>query len=100
MPLPKLAVPTHTIKLHSLEQEIKYRPFLVKEEKLAKFKFERNGRLAVSDWTQLSDSPLSSTKKAEWATYRQALRDLPASANPQTDDAGELVPSSVTWPTR
>ena len=34
MPLPKLAVPTHTIKLHSLEKEIKYRPFLVKEEKL------------------------------------------------------------------
>ena len=34
MPLPKLAVPTHEIKLHSLDKEIKFRPFLVKEEKL------------------------------------------------------------------
>ena len=54
-------------------------PTLTDAEKLAKFKFERNGRLAISDWTQLPDSPLSSTKKTEWATYRQTLRDLPAS---------------------
>ncbi len=32
-----------------------------------------------SDWTQLPDSPLTDSKKAEWATYRQALRDLPSS---------------------
>lgn len=38
----------------------------------------RNVRLKDSDWTQGADSPLSDTKKTEWQTYRQALRDLPA----------------------
>jgi hypothetical protein len=39
---------------------------------------KRNQRLADSDWTQMDGSPLSDSKKAEWATYRQTLRDLPA----------------------
>jgi len=38
---------------------------------------KRNELLADSDWTQMDGSPLSDSKKAEWATYRQALRDLP-----------------------
>lgn len=38
---------------------------------------KRNNKLIASDWTQMPDSPLSAEKKAEWATYRQALRDLP-----------------------
>ena len=45
--------------------------------------------LASSDWSQLSDAPLSSSKKTDWATYRQALRDLPEN----TED-----PKEVTWP--
>jgi len=36
--------------------------------------------LRDTDWTQMPDSPLTTEKKAEWATYRQALRDI-------TDDA-------------
>ena len=32
--------------------------------------------LRQSDWTQLADVPLSAEKKAEWNTYRQALRDI------------------------
>lgn len=39
---------------------------------------QRNVLLAESDWTQMSDSPLNDSKKTEWATYRQTLRDLPA----------------------
>lgn len=39
---------------------------------------ERNQMLDSSDWTQMPDSPLSASKKAEWATYRQTLRDLPS----------------------
>lgn len=35
----------------------------------------RDAELAKSDWTQLTDSACD---KAAWATYRQALRDLPA----------------------
>ena len=38
---------------------------------------ERNKRLADSDWTQLSDAPLTNEEKSLYATYRQALRDIP-----------------------
>ena len=38
---------------------------------------KRDARLQGSDWTQYPDSPLSDSKKTEWATYRQTLRDLP-----------------------
>ena len=34
MPLPKIATPTYSMVLPSTEEEINYRPFLVKEEKL------------------------------------------------------------------
>lgn len=46
---------------------------------LEEIKTERNLLLQESDFTQLpdiSDSILAGTK-AEWATYRQALRDVP-----------------------
>ena len=52
---------------------------------------KRNNKLTASDWTQMADSPLSDSKKAEWATYRQALRDLPAN----TSD-----PANPTYPTK
>ena len=43
----------------------------------------RNQKLKGSDWTQASDhsSPLADAKKEEWATYRQSLRDLPATVD-------------------
>jgi len=56
---------------------------------LASLRTERNALLAESDWTQYNDSPLTDEAKAEWATYRQELRDLPAS----TED-----PANPTWP--
>ena len=37
---------------------------------------KRNRKLQASDWTQMPDSPLSDSKKTEWATYRQKLRDF------------------------
>ena len=40
-------------------------------------RFKRNAKLTRSDWTQFFDSPLTDSKKAEWAFYRQALRDIP-----------------------
>ena len=52
----------------------------------------RNNRLKSCDWTQTTDAPLSESKKAEWATYRQALRDLPSTYPNVTDK------DSVTWP--
>jgi hypothetical protein len=48
---------------------------------LARLRAWRDGELARTDWTQVEDAPVD---KAAWATYRQALRDLPASnANPR-----------------
>lgn len=43
----------------------------------AEVRENRNRLLAMSDWTQLPDSPLTDEKKVEWLTYRQALRDFP-----------------------
>jgi hypothetical protein len=43
---------------------------------LARLRHWRNTELARTDWTQVSDAPVD---QAAWATYRQALRDLPSS---------------------
>ena len=59
---------------------------------------ERFRLLAECDWTQGADVPNSI--KTAWQTYRQQLRDLPASASPKLDEFYELDLSSVTWPTR
>jgi len=47
------------------------------EFKLADLRAKRDAALAACDWTQMLDSPLTDADKAAWATYRQALRDLP-----------------------
>ena len=38
---------------------------------------QRDGQLRGSDWTQLGDAALGDHTAEEWATYRQALRDVP-----------------------
>lgn len=50
-------------------------PEATNEQKWEQIKLWRNAELVRTDWTQLADVPLD---KAAWATYRQALRDLPA----------------------
>lgn len=52
--------------------------------------------LQESDWTQTVDSPLSDTKKAEWATYRQALRDLPQNFPDVASWTDETFPAKPT----
>jgi len=37
---------------------------------------QRNSMLLSSDWTRLDDAALGEHTAEEWATYRQALRDL------------------------
>ena len=54
----------------------------------------RNVRLQKSDWTQFPDSPLTIAKKAEWATYRQALRDVPS------NNANVTSLDDIIWPTK
>ena len=55
----------------------------------------RTALLQQSDWTQLPDSPLTDAKKAEWAIYRQQLRDIMDS---YTDSESNTV-DTVSWPT-
>jgi hypothetical protein len=64
------------------------------EEETAYIREKRNYILGQSDWTRLDDNGLSDDKKAEWATYRQTLRDIPQ----QSDFDGRET--SVTWPTK
>ena len=55
---------------------------------------ERTRLLQETDWTQNRDVTLAND--AEWAAYRQALRDLPNTATPELDEYGNLT--NVTWP--
>jgi hypothetical protein len=43
-------------------------------QKLRQIRLWRNAQLASTDWTQVADAPVDASA---WATYRQALRDLP-----------------------
>ena len=43
---------------------------------IAGLRQRRNALIASSDWTVLSDSPLSATEKTAWLEYRQDLRDI------------------------
>jgi len=46
---------------------------------------ERDQKLKDTDWMGMSDVTMS----ADWATYRQALRDVPSQAG---------FPNTITWP--
>lgn len=50
---------------------------------------ERDRLLDESDWTQVTDSPLSPGKMADWSVYRQTLRDIPKQPG---------FPRAVVWP--
>ena len=61
---------------------------------------ERDAKLAALDWEVVKAYSNGVAVDSKLKTYMQALGDLPASAKPTTDDAGELVADSITWPTR
>ena len=48
---------------------------------IAGLRSKRNSILASSDWTVLSDSPLSAELKTAWLEYRQDLRDITEGVN-------------------
>ena len=54
---------------------------------------KRDAKLSASDWTQMPDSPLTDSKKAQWATYRQTLRDLPSTHSGETDVTKIVFPT-------
>ena len=49
-----------------------------------RMRIHRDRLLKESDWTQVADAPVD---RQAWATYRQTLRDFPASwtAGPEAD---------------
>ena len=47
---------------------------------LSRMRAKRNRLLEKSDWTQITDCTISN--KTAWATYRQALREFPATWTP------------------
>ena len=51
---------------------------------MERMRLHRDRLLKESDWTQVADSPVD---REAWATYRQALRDFPATwtAGPEAD---------------
>ena len=63
---------------------------------IGNLRFERNIRLAETDFYAMSDVTMSS----DMTTYRQALRDLPS--NYTTDDSKTLAEdlSNLNWPTK
>lgn len=58
------------------------------EQTSSEIRTQRNRYLSNSDWTQLSDSTVN---KTVWATYRQALRDVPQQIG---------FPFNVNWPNK
>jgi len=50
------------------------------EHWISQMRLHRDRLLAQSDWTQAHDDPTG--RRDEWATYRQALRDFPATWTP------------------
>ena len=69
---------------------------LINAEPMRLLRVERNRLLAETDWMANSDVTLADN----WKTYRQQLRDLPASASPKLSSNGSLDMSSVTFPTK
>jgi len=60
---------------------------------------ERNQLLSETDWMVTRSIETGVAMSNDWKTYRQALRDLPASSSPSLDEYYNLDITSVTWPT-
>ena len=68
-------------------------------EEMNTVRHHRDMLLMESDWTQMPDSPLSDSKKAECATYRQKLRDITKNCDPKFDPSGSGPMTGYTMPT-
>lgn len=73
-----------------------------KQQKIWEFDFsralewvriERNKYLSLTDWTQLTDVPLTEEERLGWQQYRQTLRDLPDNIPNTIQNIDEIV-----WP--
>jgi len=72
----------------------------VETEEMIVFRQMRNQKLLESDWTRIDDCGISTSKKAEWATYRQELRDITKTVTPVFITRGIIDESKFSWPTK
>jgi len=63
-------------------------------EAMNELRKHRNERLKSTDWWDVSDQPAMTDAQKK---YRQDLRDLPETAEPEVDSY--FIISNVTWPT-
>ena len=68
-------------------------------EPMRLLRIERDKRLSACDWVSAKATDTGVAVTTAWKTYRQSLRDLPASASPSLDSNYDLDLTSVTWPT-
>ena len=61
---------------------------------MKELRLQRDAKLAETDWTALSDVTMTDNMK----TYRQALRDLPASNDGKNATLKDGVLENVKWP--
>ena len=59
---------------------------------IAGLRQKRNSLIASSDWTVLSDSPLSAELKTAWLEYRQDLRDITEGLNTEAKVKAVVFP--------
>jgi len=83
----------HDAQIPPTEEEIQAKiTELEAAEPMRQLRQQRNQLLQQSDWMAVSDRVMTQAQ----IDYRQALRDLPATADPQLDNQGNLT--NVTWP--
>lgn len=78
-------------KLDDYELNSKHKEALINEVIWEPVRLKRDRLIRDTDWTQMTDAPLTPEKKAEFLAYRQALRDIPQTYS---------NPDDVVWPTK
>ena len=97
MPLPTIATPTYELELPSLKKKIKYRPFLVKEEKLLVLALE-------SEDTKQITTAIKTVLKSCIQTRGIKVENLPTFdieflfLNIRAKSVGEVVEVNITAP--
>ena len=97
MPLPKINTPTYELELPSTGKKIKYRPFLVREEKILIMALESEDTKQISDAikTVLSDCVMSrGVKVNDLSTFDIEYLFL----NVRAKSVGETVEVNITCP--
>jgi hypothetical protein len=70
-------------------------PHQTNEEKFRELRSVRQAKLIETDYTQLVDCQLSGLDKQKYTTYRQALRDLPATIS-DISNINDI--EEISWP--